>query len=438
VNVAPRPGPGKNSESGVARVTGIGIDGYNVKFVVGSAGGVAVAPTWLSAVAVDANSGELPARTPRTPRNPSAASSATPSAKSTSKPKPAATAVKTPRASAAKPAASAAKLATAAKKVSSTPKSTARYSSPAPSKASPKVTPKAMPKAKPSASTRSKKASPEAEVEEEEEDDMSASVSKTPPRGIVTVYGDESSSDEDDGEGSGAAGPPSPEFKHVGGGIRVGEDAFSDGTVGLDSLVAYYAKAKLKLQYDTSSSKGGAGMKGDANSAQNSSRTNQALGGESRGLSAAANSAWEIFARLHWGLLFKFLALVVVGGLVASGALAVQARYRGLMPPEHLSGHPLLFEPNLVPEKTASELRGLLREVGAFRGLPTNQRDTSFYEVSITAFLSVRISISPLCVFSSFSLFLFFFLWVCVVAISRVRTLACLLNFSSILVHSSF
>jgi hypothetical protein len=53
VRVAPRPGPGGNGEGGVARVTGVGPNGcYDVKFVVGSARGVAVAPAWMSAVGV--------------------------------------------------------------------------------------------------------------------------------------------------------------------------------------------------------------------------------------------------------------------------------------------------------------------------------------------------------------------------------------------------
>jgi len=399
VNVAPRPGPGKNSESGVARVTGVGTDGYNVKFVVGSAGGVAVAPTWLSAVVVDTNSGELPARTPRTPRKPSAASAvaATPSTKSAKTPTPAA--AKTPRASAAKkpPASAASKAAATARKSTSTPKSTARKASPAPLKAAPKATPKATPKAKPRASTRGKQESPEAEEEDDEEEedgDLSESVSKTPPRGVITVYGDEANSEAEGEEGG--ISPPSPEFKHVGGGIRVGEDAFSDGTVGLNSLVAQYAKAKLKLASDASGTGGGAKVKGATNVAAGSG-ISQALAGESRsrGVSTVFNVMREFFARLHWGLGFKLLVLAAISGLIAISAMALQTRFRGLMPPEHLSGHPLLFEPNLVPEKTAAELRRLLREVGAFRGFPTNQRDTSFYEVGFLG-LSAALSLHGL------------------------------------------
>ena len=54
VQVAPRTGRGENAEGGVARITAVGAQGYDVKFVVGQGRGLAVNSSLLSAVADDA------------------------------------------------------------------------------------------------------------------------------------------------------------------------------------------------------------------------------------------------------------------------------------------------------------------------------------------------------------------------------------------------
>ena len=51
------------------------------------------------------------------------------------------------------------------------------------------------------------------------------------------------------------------------------------------------------------------------------------------------------------------------------------------MPPAHLSGHTLMFEPGLISPEAGASLRELIKELGSVArgGYPVNTKDTNFY-----------------------------------------------------------
>lgn len=68
------------------------------------------------------------------------------------------------------------------------------------------------------------------------------------------------------------------------------------------------------------------------------------------------------------------VALFAVG--LGIGGLAQWRRQESLDIPAHLTGHPVIFEPGLLSEELAADLRAQVKE---FRSFPTNVRDLNFY-----------------------------------------------------------
>ena len=80
----------------------------------------------------------------------------------------------------------------------------------------------------------------------------------------------------------------------------------------------------------------------------------------------------------------KSVAFACVAGLLALG-FRLRMPPPGLIPPDHLRGHPLFFHPNLIPPVMATGLRAHLKELGSIArgGYPINTKDTNFYKTKV-------------------------------------------------------
>jgi len=96
------------------------------------------------------------------------------------------------------------------------------------------------------------------------------------------------------------------------------------------------------------------------------------------GCGGSQGGAWAVLCRL----LGPAPAAALVAVALAAAALMLHFdATRGLVPPAHMTGHPLVFVPGLVDDGVAADLRAFMRSVGAREGgFPTNLRDTSFYK----------------------------------------------------------
>ena len=77
------------------------------------------------------------------------------------------------------------------------------------------------------------------------------------------------------------------------------------------------------------------------------------------------------------------LSVAVISPLTVLALSAAAGIWLHLLPrnklPQHLKGHPVLVEPDLISEDVGEKLRTLVSEIGESSGYPTNVADTAFY-----------------------------------------------------------
>ena len=77
---------------------------------------------------------------------------------------------------------------------------------------------------------------------------------------------------------------------------------------------------------------------------------------------------------------FRIAAFFCGLGIMSSMVERKVRKIKGLMPPEHLRNHTLLFEPGLIPPDVGEALRVAIKKVSSEGGgMPSNARDTNFY-----------------------------------------------------------